>query len=151
MDEATWRQVLEQNELERKRLEQLVQKLTVDELARPMAAGWTVSAVLAHLAFWDIRAMTLIAHWRQSGVGPSAIDTDVINEVTRELCLAIAPRAAAQLALDKAAALNRLLAELSPELVETIRTVGTTVHLDRFVHRRLHLDEIEAALSAKPS
>jgi hypothetical protein len=151
MDDAAWREVLEKNQTERQHLEQLAQKLTVEDLSQSMEAGWTVSAVLAHLAFWDIRAYILITQWNRSGVGPSAIDTDVINEVTRELCLAIPPRAAAQLALDKALALDNLLAALKPELIEAIRTVGTTVHLERSAHRRLHLEEIEKTLSARLS
>ena len=150
MDKAEWLQVLEKNELECAHLERLAQTLTAEQLSRPMEAGWTVSAVLAHLAFWDIRASTLINKWRQTGVEPSAIDTDVINEVTRRLCLAIPPRAAAQLALDSALSLNGLLEELDPALIESIRTAGTTVHLDRFEHRGLHLGEIEKALSAAP-
>ena len=150
MDEAAWQQVLEKDELERKRLEQLVHKLTAEDLSRPMEAGWTVSAVLAHLAFWDLRVYTLITQWRQSGVKPSGIDTDAINEVTRELFLAIPPRAAAQLALDKATALHRLLQELKPDLIESIRTVATNVRLEEFAHGGLHLDEIEKTLSAAP-
>ena len=143
MDQAAWQQVLKNNIAERQRLERLTKTLTDDELRTPMEAGWTVSAVLAHLAFWDIRAHKLVALWSQSGVRPSAIDTDLINEVTRELALAIPPRAAAQLALDQALALDHLLEQLKPDLIDSIQTMGTTVHLERFNHRRTHLDEIE--------
>jgi hypothetical protein len=111
-----------------------------------MAAGWTAAAILAHLAFWDARAITLIRKWQKAGVGESPIDTDVVNEATRELCLAIPPRAAATLALEKATKLDNIIEDLSPEWVDRIVEIGKTVHLKRFPHRREHLDEIEKVL-----
>jgi len=69
----------------------LVGKLTDQDLSHPLDAGWTVSAVLAHLAFWDIRAVVLLKKWELEGIGPSPIDTDVVNEVVRYHCLLIAP------------------------------------------------------------
>jgi hypothetical protein len=147
MDAAVWRQVLEKNELARKQLAERLEELTDAELSCPMEAGWTVSAVLAHLAFWDVRAYALIGKWKETGVGPLLIDTDVINEVARVLCLAIPPRVAVKLLLDEALALDHQLEGLSPEMVEVISTVGTTVHLVRYPHRLQHLEEIEKALA----
>lgn len=147
MDIEAWQQVLAKNELERNHLQQVVEKLTEEELSRPMEAGWTVAAVLAHIAFWDIRAHTLITKWRRSGIEPSAIDTEVVNEVTRALCLAIPPRAAANLAVNKAIAVDKLLEEIGPEFVEAIRGSGMNVRLERDVHRREHLDEIQSTLA----
>lgn len=131
---------------EREHLAALVNRLTVAELSRPLAAGWTAAGVLAHLAFWDLRALTLLRKWQQEGIGPSPIDTDVVNEATRELCNAIAPRVAAQLALAAAAALDEAIAQLDRPQLAAVETGGTTVHLDRAAHRRLHLGEIEQAL-----
>jgi hypothetical protein len=69
-----------------------------------------------------------------------------VNEATRALCLAIPPRAAAALALEKATELDRIIEQLSSEWVDRITTIGVTVHLKRFDHRRAHLAEIEKAL-----
>jgi len=126
-----------------------VESLSAEELCTPMEAGWTVSAVLAHLAFWDQRAITLIEKWKREGVGESPIDTDVVNEVTRRLCLVIPPQAAVRLVLSAADGIDGLIQGLSPEVLEAIQTKGTTVHLNRAQHRRTHLDEIEKALRAK--
>lgn len=134
------------NASERDHLAALVNRLTRAELSRPLAAGWTVAGVLAHLAFWDLRALTLLKKWRQEGIGPSPIDTDVVNEATRELCNAISPQVAAQLALAAAAAIDEAIAQLDAPLLAAVETGGTTVHLDRAAHRRLHLGEIEQAL-----
>src|SRR5262249_30117056 len=56
------------------RLRALVDKLSDQELAKPMEAGWTVAAVLAHLAFWDYRIVTLLDRWNAGGTPPSSID-----------------------------------------------------------------------------
>jgi Mycothiol maleylpyruvate isomerase N-terminal domain len=146
MSEITWPQIIVENEKETRRLEGLVHKLTDRELSHPMNAGWTVSSVLAHLVFWDIRAMKLIDKWKQSGVEYSSLDTDVINEVTREIFIGLPPRVAADLAVEKARMLDRMIRELEPGFIEKIRTVGQNVRLERYIHRRLHLDEIEQAL-----
>jgi hypothetical protein len=146
MNELTWKQILENNVIETDRLEELAHKCSDADLSRPMDAGWTIAAVLAHLAFWDIRAAKLIDLWKQKDVEYSPLDTDLVNEVTREIFLELPPRAAANFAIEKARIVDRAIAELEPELIENIRTVGKNVRLERYIHRRTHLEEIEKAL-----
>jgi hypothetical protein len=146
MDPKEFQSWVQENAAEREHMKKFAASLSDEELSRPMAAGWTAAAILAHLAFWDARAITLIRKWQKAGVGESPIDTDVVSEATRELCLAIPPRAAAALALEKATELDNIIEDLSPEWVDRITTIGMTVHLKRFNHRREHLDEIEKAL-----
>jgi len=134
------------NASEREHLVSLVNRLTDDELSRPLEAGWTISAVLAHLAFWDQRALTLLSKWKQAGVGPSPMDTDIVNEAMRLHCLAIPPRVAAQLAIDCAVAIDREIEQLTPAMLADVETNGKTVRLDRAHHRRMHLEQIEQAL-----
>ena len=143
MAEDTWQQIIIKYENATKQLEALVNKLTDRELSHPMAAGWTVSSVLAHLAFWDIRAATLINKWKQSGVEYSSLDTDVINEVTSVLFNGLPPRVAANITVENARILDRLIGDLDPELIEKIKTDGRNVRLERFTHREEHMDEIE--------
>jgi DinB superfamily len=142
----TFDEIIKDNARENAHLRQLVEGISDEDLRLPMEAGWTISAVLAHLAFWDQRAITLIDKWKMEGVGPSAMDTDVVNEATRPLCLAIPPRQAATLTMRLADELDKLIAGLAPEMVEAIQTRGTTVKLRRADHRRTHLGEIEKAL-----
>ena len=75
--------LIKDNASENAHLRKLVDQLSDADLRLPMQAGWTVAAVLGHMAFWDQRAITLIAKWQKEGVGPSAVDTDVVNEATR--------------------------------------------------------------------
>jgi hypothetical protein len=127
--------VIRDNALERKKLEELAAGLSAEELSSPMEAGWTVSAVLAHLSFWDSRALILIQKWKRDGIGESPVDSDVINEATRELCLATPPRMAAKTAVEKAAILDQLIEQLSPDLADSMLKTGTTVRLKRSEHR----------------
>ena len=141
--------VTENNE-QRARLRALVDRLSDGDLARPLDAGWTVGAVLAHLAFWDQRTLILIERWEKEGphTPPRSIDAkdvDWINDSAKALCLALAPRAAARLAVTVADAVDRRVEALSAELVAANAAAGTPLNLFRAEHRRDHLDEIEHA------
>ncbi|HVN54474.1 MAG TPA: hypothetical protein VMT46_09095 [Anaerolineaceae bacterium] len=138
-----------ENNVEREHLVELIGKLSDQDLNHPLESGWTVSAVLAHLAFWDLRALTLLKKWAVDGVGPSPIDTDVVNEVVRHHCLAIAPPAAAHLAISAADAVDREIAQLTPRQMADIQEKGDAIHLNRANHRREHLEQIERALDVK--
>ena len=141
---------LSENAAEREHLRSLANRLTDEELARPLEAGWTVSAVLAHLAFWDQRALVLIQKWEKEGIGPSPMDTDIVSEATRLLCLAIPPRTAAELAISCAQNIDQALERISPAMAADIERIGKTVRLNRANHRRDHLGQIEKTLGIKP-
>jgi hypothetical protein len=140
---STIQSIIQENAAVHEHLKWLVSRLTDDDLSRPMEAGWTVAAALAHLAFWDARAILLIEKWRREGIGSSPADTDIINDAAKEMFLAIPPRKAAELAVQKSLEINRVIEALTPEMVEGIRTIGTAVHLERYEHKRTHLMEIE--------
>jgi len=141
--------VTENNE-QRARLRALVERLSDSDLARPLDAGWTVGAVLAHLAFWDQRTLVLIERWEKEGprTPPRSMDdkdVDWVNDSAKALCLALPPRAAAHLALATAEAVDRRVEALSNELVAANAAAGKPLNLFRAEHRREHLDEIEHA------
>ncbi len=50
------------------------------------------------------------------------------------------------MAVNAAAALDRELEGISPELIKAIEALGDEHALDRSIHRKMHLDEIEAKL-----
>jgi hypothetical protein len=116
------------------------------DLSTPMSAGWTVSAVLCHLIFWDQRALTLLEKWEKEGIDYSSIDTDVVNEVTRFLCLAVPPRAAVNLFLRTAETLDAKISGLDPAWLSEIEEKGKNVHLYRAKHREMHMEDIKAIL-----
>lgn len=140
-----------ENDAERERLRSLVTRLSDEELSRPMPAGWTVAAVLAHIGFWDARAIFFLDKWGRSGE-PSIYepeDTDAANDSAKPLCLALPPRGAAQLALRLAEEADGKVKALSDAMLEKIRKKGNPpFNLSRAIHRKEHLDDIERALTA---
>ncbi len=133
------------------RLISLAEGLTDEELSTPLSSGWTVSGILAHLAFWDLRAITLLRNWKQTGISPSPIDVDIVNEAMREHCIAIAPQTSVKLAISAAVAIDTEIDQLDEATVHDVETNGKTVRLDRATHRQMHLDQIEKALRIVPS
>ena len=140
------RDFVAENARERERLKSLVSRLTDAQLSRPLDPTWTIAVAFAHLAFWDQRCLSLIRKWKSSGVSPSPIDIDVTNDCLLPLWKALAPRAAANLAVLSAEAVDRALEEASSDLISAIMSLGERFRLYRSEHRKQHLDEIEQAL-----
>jgi hypothetical protein len=142
--------ITRENRAETGRVRDLARRLSLGELQLPLNDGWTVSAALAHLAFWDRRALVLLTRWKSRGPAPSAADTDVINDSILPLCLAIEPRRARQMAVQAAEAVDRALEGISAELAGEIERLGS-FRLRRYEHRREHREEIERAVAARPA
>lgn len=141
------RSFVEENRRERERLQSLVEKMTEDQLNAVLGEDWTVAIALAHLAFWDRRSLTLIRRWKQTGVvEPSPIDIDVTNEALLPLWRALPPHAAAQLAVAGAAAVDRELEDTTDDMIVRIEREDHKTRVYRAIHRRMHLDQIEARL-----
>jgi hypothetical protein len=138
--------IIEQNAASLKTMRQFLSTCTEADLSTPMPAGWTVSGVLGHLTFWDQRALTLLDKWDQEGIDYSTIDTDVVNEVTRHLCLAVAPKQAVDLFLRTAETLDGRISELEPSRIKDIEEKGKNVRLLRADHREMHLSDIKKIL-----
>jgi len=146
------RTYIARNDAERARLRALVARLSDADLARPMPAGWTGAAVLAHLAFWDQRIMVLLERWEQS---PSAVppvineaDVDWVNDAAKPHFLAMPPRRAAELAVAIAEAVDAKVAALPDDLLARNEAAGKPLFMTRAEHRREHLGEIEHVLGA---
>ena len=138
-----------ENARERERLRKLVARMTDEELKLPLGEGWTISSALAHLAFWDQRALVLLRKSKKSGVALSPVDTDTINDALLSLCLALSPRIAANLAASSAETIDNELEEAPPALIAKIEGLGEKYRLYRSEHRKLHLDEIESFLRTR--
>jgi hypothetical protein len=140
------RSYIAETDAQRARLKALVERLSGEDLMRPMDAGWTVAGVLAHIAQWDSLALYLVNKF-ESGVEPYNIgwgreDVDWINGMSKPMCLAMPPHLAAQFALQIAEQTDARMASLSDELLEKIIAVGPPFNISRAVHRKEHLDDI---------
>jgi len=142
----------QENTDSRHRLESLVGRLTDTDLALSTDYGWTVGALLAHLAFWDHRMLVILRRWKESGLDESPIDAMAVNDALKVICHALDPRTAAELSLFAARQLDAELDTLTPEFVkkieEHIEATGTQFRMNRALHRTGHLDDIEALLPA---
>ncbi len=141
---------VQENEESRRKLERLVRGLSDQDLALRTSYDWTVSALLAHLAFWDQRMVVILARWKEKGLDPSLIDSDVVNGALKPICHALQPRAAAELCLACAQEVDSELAALTPDLVEQIEdhleATSTQFRMNRALHRNGHLQDIELLL-----
>ncbi|HEV2010859.1 MAG TPA: maleylpyruvate isomerase N-terminal domain-containing protein [Candidatus Limnocylindria bacterium] len=140
-----------ETDAERERLRTLITRLSDAELSRPMPGGWTVAAVLAHIGYWDARAIYWLEQWGRTGE-PTTYEhenVDAVNNAAKPLCLALPPRDAAQLALRLAGEADRKVAALSAEMMAKIRAKGSPpFSLSRAIHGKEHLDDIERELRA---
>lgn len=134
----------------RRRLETLIQSLSEEDLARSTDYGWTVAALLAHLAFWDQRMIMILRRWQTEGFDASPIDSGVVNDSLRVICHALEPRRAIELCLSSAEEADATFATLTPEIVKQMEehaaATGTQFRMNRSLHRNAHLSDIEALL-----
>ncbi|RPI91363.1 MAG: DUF664 domain-containing protein [Chloroflexi bacterium] len=141
----------QENTESRQRLETLVRGLTDTDLARATDYGWTVAALLAHLAFWDQRMLVILKRWKETGFDPSPIDSAAVNDALKVICHALEPRDAIELCLSSAEAVDAELAALTPDLVKQIEehaeATSTQFRMNRSLHRNGHVKDIEALLS----
>ena len=141
-----------ETDAERQRLGALIARLSDKDLSHAMPAGWTVAAVLAHIGFWDARAIYWLDKWAR-GAAPTPYEpenTEAVNESAKPLCLALPPRDAEKLALRLAAEADGKVKALSDAMLAKIRaTGGPPFNLSRAIHRKEHLDEIDGVLARK--
>jgi len=140
----------QENTESRHHLETLVGGLSDEDLARSTHYGWTVAALLAHLAFWDQRMLVILRRWQEDGFDPSPMDAAAVNDALKLICHALAPRTAAELAITAAERLDTELETLTPDFVkqieEHIAATDTQFRMNRALHRSGHLEDIEALL-----
>ncbi len=145
------RAYIEANTRQRERLQALIEQLDDEALGAPLNEFWTVAAVLGHLAYWDSRFLVLadkIDRGEPWVAGDAEPDGDWLNDSTRPLIHAIAPRAAAQLALRLAEESDARAAELPLKRLWP-GDPDSPISPARGEHRGEHLDEIEAALGVR--
>jgi hypothetical protein len=128
--------------------------LSATQLARRTEeGGWTVGQVLGHMAFWD---RFLEARWRAAiTAGPGAQPTvlphelaDLLNSALPPVWSGLATQPAAIVAetLAAAEAVDAVIAGLPAETPVLEVLAARTALLDRSIHRKEHLAQIERAI-----
>jgi hypothetical protein len=140
----------QQNTESRRRLEALVSSLSDADLVRTTDYGWTVAALLAHLAFWDHRMSVILHRWQEQGLDESPIDSMAVNDALKVICHALEPRTAARLAVSAAQKVDAEFETLSDgfvkEIEQHIEATSTQFRMNRSLHRDGHLNDIEEVL-----
>ena len=145
------RSYIEENARQLDRLRALVERLDDEALMAPVNEYWTVAGVLGHMAYWDLRFQTLaekIDRGEPWVAGDQEPDGDWLNDSMRPLIHALAPRAAAELALRTAQETDARAAALPLNRLWP-GDPDSPISPARGEHRGEHLDEIEAALRAR--
>jgi hypothetical protein len=142
---------LTRNRAQRRRLRALVARLSDVDLRRVSDQSWTVSATLAHLAFWDRLVLARLEKWAREGIRVGPVETDLINEAALPFWSAMPPRLAAEQAVVTAELVDQKLESLDAAMFQGIIDSGRLIMLDRATHRRDHLDELERILSGQHS
>lgn len=142
--------ILADNAAQLLRLQSQVARLHSDG---DLGEGWTVGVALAHLAFWDRRAVRLLDHWRIHGVAADDHpNDDVLNDALVDEWRLLTVRQAGGLAVSAAEAVNAAVERLDGKTVDAIIGVGDGNRLlHRGAHRREHLDQIERAVVGRRS
>jgi len=127
------------------RIRALAARLTDEEMQHPVGEHWTVAIALAHLAFWDRRVLYVLDMTEREGALFIPTIDIFVNDLSLPLWAAIPPRAAAQIAIETAEALDARLESYPPALLEEIHAYNQR-WVVRGLHRNEHLDEVDAAL-----
>ena len=127
------------------RMRALADRLSDEELRRPVGEHWTVAVVFAHLAFWDQRPLGILQQVVREGRLEERVVDPVANDYALKLWLAIPPREAVRIALEATDELDARLETASDETIATILAHNPR-WVRRHLHRNEHLDEAEAAL-----
>jgi hypothetical protein len=137
---------IEENAEQCRRLAALVDRLGDDDLVRTSSTGWTVSMMLANLAFWDRWAAHLIHRWRTGEMPPPTVASwydDAMNTTLLDQWRALPPRTAARLAIEAAQAVDHEVAHAETPVIMAITAAHEGHLIHRHRQRREALDQIE--------
>ena len=127
------------------RMQQLILGLSEEQLSRPIDNGWSIAQTLAHLAFWDQRAIHVIETARKDNIVHVPQFDDQLNDILAPILAVIPPAAAARMALKIADTLDGLLEDCPPQLIDQLVAVNSRL-VERSLHRNDHLSQMESVL-----
>jgi hypothetical protein len=144
------RSYVAENDAERARLKAVVARLTDADMSRAMSEQWTVGVGLMHLAFWDGLSLSKFEEWERTGtlqIPPMGAEVvDGINNAMLPWWRTVAPAQVRHAVVAAAEAVDRKAETLPEAIIEAIQAARPR-SLQRAIHRRQHLDQIERALA----
>jgi len=136
-----------ENDASRAELAQLLDELAFEDYGREVQGAWTVGATLAHLAYWDRYAVSLIEAWQRAGnvAAVSGVGSEHVNAAGIGDWSVLPAAYIAREVLRAAEAADALAASVSVELVRAVDAAGRARVLRRHAHRREHIEQIRKA------
>jgi len=138
--------IIQDNSREKQRLLALLSNKQGVDLGKRLMNGWTVKGTLAHLAFWDLRQLSAIKRWTMDQVQPGNVDPAAINDAIILFAEFMPVASVVNLVIAAAGAVDQEVEKLTPDQAEELVKMGFGRNIHRALHRKNHLDKIEAAL-----
>lgn len=137
---------MSRNAFETARLRSL-RSLSDEELGQEPDEGWTLSMILGHVGYMEIRGVGAIAAWKQYGLRLElwVSAEHVVNDLRADFWKAIPPRASLEQCIKAAETMDDLVANLTASEAAQVAAQRPRV-LERAIHRGEHLAEIERML-----
>jgi DinB superfamily len=124
-----------------------VEQLTDEQLHQAIDDEWTVTAAIAHIAFWDRqRAIVVERILVDSTYQPLRTETDVINATLFPQWRLLAPKEAIADMIEAGELVNRTVDLLDEETAQRLQSTGA-VNVLRARHRLEHLEQIKQHLA----
>jgi uncharacterized damage-inducible protein DinB len=139
--------IFQANRESTKRIREIINRLSDEELSESIGSDWTISITLSHLALWDQRVIFVIESAKKNNKLHAPYYDHQLNDILTPILRAIPPREAARMAIGTAEKLDHELEQCSVQLIEEMKEVNERL-IDRSIHRNLHLDEIENAVKS---
>jgi hypothetical protein len=124
-----------------------VDGLRSDEFARLTPSGWTISATLAHLSFWDDWVAERWRRWLTVGHFDEFPDEvmDLVNAAAIRVWTLVPPQRAKSAVLEAAEQVAALIGRLPEAALEDALATGRAAMIDRSLHWVPHMDEVREA------
>jgi hypothetical protein len=136
--------IFQSNRKSTERMQHIVDGLSEKELSKTIGS-WSIAATLAHLAFWDQRAIHVIEAAKKNNVLNAPVFDEQLNDILAPFLEAIPPVKAAGMAVNIAGTLDGLLEQCPPELIYQMMLQNNRL-VERSLHRNDHLAEIESRI-----
>lgn len=144
---------LERNAASLRRLRDLADRLSDEDLDRSLGADWTVKTALGHLAYWDQRQRAALALHLETGrpfstePTPPLEDSDEVSNVAITALANAGDRELMRAAVVEAAeGINALLESADRAVLGAILDSPRAEVVRRWEHREEHVAQIEAGL-----
>jgi Mycothiol maleylpyruvate isomerase N-terminal domain len=133
----------ERNKQSLEDLRSFLGRLSDDQLQQPIEDGWTVSAALCHVAFWDRRAAQYVSRMlRDENFRSSGENVHIVNDALLHQWRRIPARQAVAEVLEAGEEANGLIAGIDEETAQRWLALQMFA-LDRSEHRVEHLEELK--------